>query len=392
MNRPLLPLATDSWDAAEFAAIDRVVASRQFSMSGEVAAFERDAASFFGTRHALMVNSGSSANLVAVAGLVYHPDALLKPGDEVLVPAVSWSTSYYPVHQLRLKLRFVDIDPGTLNLDLDQLERALTRETRAVLAVNLLGNPVDLPRLAEFCQAHGLILIEDNCESMGATVGGRQAGTFGRCGTFSTFYSHHISTMEGGFVVTDDTRLHNTMISLRAHGWVRGQPDDTHLEISGDPFERMFRFVLPGYNLRPLEMSGAIGQEQLKKLPMIVAERRANADRFAAACGGIVGIRLQQETGESSWFGFSLVLEDALSGRRAELVAMLKEAGIECRPIVAGNFVKNPVVDLLDHSVAGPLPVAEDIDRNGLFIGNHHFPVGEQLAQVGELLCAFSKL
>lgn len=390
MTAPLLPLATDSWDAAEFAAIDRVVASRQFSMSGEVAQFERDAAKLFGTRHALMVNSGSSANLVAVAGLVYHPDARLKPGNEVLVPAVSWSTSYYPFHQLRLKLRFVDIDPDTLNLDLDLLEAALTSETRAVLAVNLLGNPIDLPRVAAFCDTHGLVLIEDNCESMGAVVGGRQAGTFGRCGTFSTFFSHHISTMEGGFVVTDDTRLHNTMISLRAHGWVRGQPDDTHLEIGGDPFERMFRFVLPGYNLRPLEMSGAIGQEQLKKLPMIVAERRANAARFAATCGNIPGIRLQRETGESSWFGFAMVLEGALAGRRADLVAALNHVGIECRPIVAGNFVKNPVVGLLDHSVYGSLPVAEAIDRDGLFVGNHHFPIGPQLDQLGAVLRSFA--
>lgn len=391
MTQTLLPLATDSWDAAEFAAIDRVVASRQFSMSHEVAAFERDAAAHFGTRHALMVNSGSSANLVAVAGLVYHPDSLLKPGDEVLVPAVSWSTSYYPFHQLRLKLRFVDIDPDTLNLNLDLLEQALTSNTRAVLAVNLLGNPVDLPRLAAFCEAHGLILIEDNCESMGATIGGRQAGTFGRCGTFSTFFSHHISTMEGGFVVTDDTRLHNTMISLRAHGWVRGQPEDSHLQVSSDPFERMFRFVLPGYNLRPLEMSGAIGQEQLKKLPMIVAERRANAERFATACGGIPGIRIQQETGESSWFGFAFILEGHLSDRRAELVARLSAAGIECRPVVAGNFAKNPVVTLLDHSIAGSLDVAETIDRNGLFVGNHHFPIGDQIDQLSAILRDFAK-
>lgn len=391
MTQSFLPLATDSWDAAEFAAIERVVASRQFSMSREVAAFERDAASHFGTRHALMVNSGSSANLVAVAGLVYHPDALLKPGDEVLVPAVSWSTSYYPFHQLRLKLRFVDIDPNTLNIDLDLLEHAITPDTRAMLAVNLLGNPVDLPRLAAFCDAHGLVLIEDNCESMGAIVGGRQAGTFGRCGTFSTFFSHHISTMEGGFVVTDDTRLHNTMISLRAHGWVRGQPDDSHLEVSSDPFERMFRFVLPGYNLRPLEMSGAIGQEQLKKLPSIVAERRANARRFMAACGDIAGIRLQKETGESSWFGFALVLEGALAGRRADLVDRLTAEKIECRPVVAGNFTKNPVVKLLDHSIAGALPAAEAIDRDGLFVGNHHYPIDEQIERLGSVLRTFAR-
>lgn len=258
------------------------------------------------------------------------------------------------------------------------------------MAVNLLGNPVDLPRLAEFCDHHGLQLIEDNCESMGATVGGRQAGTWGRCGTFSTFFSHHISTMEGGFIVTDDTRLFNVMISLRAHGWVRGQPEDTHLEVPADEFMRTFRFVLPGYNLRPLEMSGAIGREQIRKLANIVAERRSNAERFRDYCGGIEGVRLQTETGQSSWFGFSLVLEGALRGRRSELVDQLGAAGIDCRPIVAGNFLRNPVIGCLDHSVAGETPVADEIDSEGLFVGNHHYDIDSHLRRLGELLHSFA--
>jgi CDP-6-deoxy-D-xylo-4-hexulose-3-dehydrase len=337
-----------------------------------------------------MVNSGSSANLIAVAGLIYHPDRLLRPGDEVIVPAVSWSTTYYPLHQYGLKLRFVDIDRDTLNLDLDQLEAALTPRTRAVMAVNLLGNPIDLVRLSAFCARHGLELIEDNCESMGATVGDRQAGTWGRCGTFSTFFSHHISTMEGGFILTNDTRLHNVMTSLRAHGWVREQPRDTHLEMPSDEFMRMFRFVLPGYNLRPLEMSGAIGREQLGKLASIIAGRRANADRFRAHCGDIEGIRLQSETGRSSWFGFSMVLQGRLAGRRAELVRRLGAAEIDCRPIVTGNFLLNPVIRYFDYSVAGETPVAAEIDAEGLFVGNHPQDVDEALCQLGQLLRSFA--
>jgi len=385
------PLATDSWDDAELAAIARVVQSRRFTMGPEVKAFEEEAAAWFGTRHALMVNSGSSANLLAVAGLIYHPDELLGLGDEVLVPAVSWSTTYYPLHQYGLKLRFVDIDRDTLNLNLDLLEGALTPRTRAVMAVNLLGNPIDLVRLADFCGRHDLQLIEDNCESMGATVGDRQAGTWGRCGTFSTFFSHHISTMEGGFILTDDTPLYNVMTSLRAHGWVREQPQDTHLEIPSDDFMRMFRFVLPGYNLRPLEMSGAVGREQIKKLASIVAERRANAARFRAHCGNIEGIRLQMETGQSSWFGFSMVLEERLAGRRSELVELLGAARIDCRPIVTGNFLLNPVIRYFDYSVAGPTPIAEEIDANGLFVGNHSYDIGEALVRLGQLLRSFSK-
>ncbi|MDP9412575.1 MAG: DegT/DnrJ/EryC1/StrS family aminotransferase [Pseudomonadota bacterium] len=386
------PLATDSWDEAEFKAIDRVIASRQFTMGAEVRGFEDEAAQWFGARHAVMVNSGSSANLLAIAGLMYHPDRLLMPGDEVIVPAVSWSTTYYPLHQNRLTLRFVDVDRDTLNLDLDILAAALTPRTRAIFAVNLLGNPVDLPRLSAFCDRHGLLLIEDNCESMGATIGGRKAGTWGICGTYSTFYSHHISTMEGGFILTDDKCLYEVLISLRAHGWVRGQPQDSHLSVPIDPFTQMFRFVLPGYNVRPLEMSGAIGREQLKKLAAIVEARRENADQFRYHCGGIKGVRLQKETGESSWFGFSLLLEGHLEGRRRKLIDAFEAAGVECRPIVAGNFLRNPVIDHLDHSVAGDTPTADAIDLNGVFIGNHHFAIGQDLEHVGKILREFSSI
>lgn len=389
-ERVRYPLATDSWDQAELSAIERVVRSRQFTMGAEVQAFEKEAAQWFGAHHAVMVNSGSSANLLAVTALVYHPDQLLCAGDEVIVPAVSWSTTYYPLHQNGLTMRFVDVDRETLNLDLEALEDAITPRTRAVMAVNLLGNPIDLPRLAHFCERNGLLLIEDNCESMGATVGGKKAGTWGICGTFSTFYSHHISTMEGGFILTDDKRLHDVLISLRAHGWLRGQPEDSHLRLSIDPFMKMFRFVLPGYNVRPLEMSGAIGREQLKKLSDIIAARRENASRFITECGGIHGIRLQRETGESSWFGFSLLLEGHLAGRRPELVEMLASAGVECRPIVTGNFLRNPVIHHLTHSVAGTVSAADVIDVDGLFIGNHHFDIEAELREVGKLLRTFA--
>lgn len=337
-----------------------------------------------------MVNSGSSANLLAIGGLVYHPEGFLRPGDEVIVPAVSWSTTYFPLQQYGLRLRFVDVDRDTLNLDLDRLEAALTPDTRAVFAVNLLGNPLDLPRLSRFCEQHDLLLVEDNCESMGASIAGRQAGTWGICGTFSTYFSHHLSTMEGGFVLTDDTRLRNVLVSMRAHGWLRGQSADSHLDVPVDPFMRMFRFVLPGYNLRPLELSGAIGREQLRKLDGIVAARRRNAALFRDHCGAIEGIRLQRETGESSWFGFSLLLEGPLAGRRRELVAALDGAGIECRPIVTGNFLRNPVIRYIDHSVATSMEAADAIDANGLFVGNHHYDLGRELTLLGETLRAFA--
>lgn len=382
----LLPLATETWDDAERRAIERVVASGRFTMGEEVKTFEDQFAAHFGSKHAIMVNSGSSANLIMLAGLIYHPDARLKAGCEVIVPAVSWSTTYYPVHQLGMRLRFVDVDLDTLNLTVESVEEAITPQTGAVLAVNLLGNPCELAGLRQLCEDRGIVLIEDNCESMGAELDGRQAGTFGSCGSFSTFFSHHISTMEGGLIVTDDEDLAHVMISLRAHGWLRGQPSHSRLNVDIDPFMRLFRFVLPGYNVRPLEMSGAIGQDQLRKLPGLVKARRANAAAFQDLFADARGVRIQKETGKSSWFGFSLILEGPLQGRRAELVEALNQASIDTRPIVAGNFLNNPVIDHLNHDVSGEMKNADRIDQDGLFIGNHHYPIAEQLAHLRDIV------
>lgn len=375
------PLATSSWDQAERDALQRVIDSDRFSMGPEVAAFEAEFARFAGSRFAVMVNSGSSANLAMVAALRHtaNPGLRLMPGDEVIVPAVSWSTTFFPLHQYGLHLKFVDIDPETLNYDLAALESAATERTRAIMAVNLLGNPNDFDALRAIVGDR--VLIEDNCESMGATFGTRQCGSFGVMGTFSTFFSHHISTMEGGLVVTDDEELYHILLALRAHGWTRNLPKFNRVtgEKSDDPFAESFRFVLPGYNLRPLEMSGALGRAQLAKLPALIAGRRANGALWQQAMADHPLFRIQRETGESSWFGFSLVLRPGTGLTRRAVLARLDALGFETRPIVSGNFTKNPVLRLMDHSLHGSMTHAEEIDLNGFFIGNHHYDMGEAI-------------
>ena len=373
---PVFPLATSSWDQAEYAALQSVIENGRFTMGPLVAQFEREFAAFFGARFGVMVNSGSSANLIAIGAAVLDPRFDLNAGDEVLVPAVSWATTYYPLHQYGLTLKFVDINVDTLNMDLDLLEQSVGPKTKAIFAVNLLGNPNDFAQLRKLAVKHNLVLIEDNCESLGAKDAGIFAGTAGVMGTFSAFFSHHISTMEGGIILTDDEQLYQEMISLRSHGWTRELPVDNHVHAkSGDLFDDMFRFVLPGYNVRPLEMSGALGIEQLKKIPALVAGRRENARYFVEKFNGLSTVRIQQEQGESSWFGFSLVLEGALAGRRPEVVKALNAAGIECRPIVAGNFTRNPVMTHLNAIVPDALPAADKIHEDGLFVGNHHFAI-----------------
>ena len=231
-----------------------------FSMGKYVAEFEKQFAEFVGSKYCVMVNSGSSANSLAIASMFYRSDNPLKAGDEVIVPAVSWSTTYYPLYQYGLKIKFVDINKDTLNLDLEQLESAISEKTRAILSVNLLGNPVDYKKLKKMIVGKNIELLEDNCESLGATLNGKQAGTFGLMGTYSSFFSHHISTMEGGLVVTDDEELYHIMLSVCSHGWTRHLPKENKLCVKSDnPFEESFRFILPGYNLRPLDMSGALG-------------------------------------------------------------------------------------------------------------------------------------
>lgn len=344
-------------------------------MGPEVATFEQQFAQYTGSNHCVMVNSGSSANLLMVAALFYRKDNPLKRGDEVIVPAVSWSTTYYPLYQYGLKIKFVDIDLETLNFDLDQLEAAVTAKTRLIMAVNLLGNPNDFNRIFEIIEGKDVILIEDNCEAMGASYNGKMAGTFGVMGSFSTFFSHHISTMEGGMIVTDDEELYHILLSLRAHGWTRNLPKHNFVcgEKSDDPFEESFRFVLPGYNVRPLELEGAIGIEQLKKLPQFIEKRRENALLFQDAMNSHPDLIIQKEIGKSSWFGFSIIIRKKSSFTRKELIDRLDAYGIECRPIVAGNFVKNEVIGDLDYEIPFELKNANSLDENGFFIGNHHY-------------------
>lgn len=363
-------LCDDTWDNSERQAIIDVIDSNRFSMGERVAEFEREFAKKFCVKYALMVSSGSAANLLAIAGLVYS--GRLKKGDEVIVPAVSWSTTYFPLFQMGLKLRFVDIDRDTLNIDTNKLEEAITPQTRLICLVNLLGNPNDFDAVREIIKDTDIIIMEDNCESLGAEYKGKKAGTLGTVGTYSTFYSHHLCTMEGGVTVTDDEELYHYMLCIRAHGWTRNLPGDSSIyKKSEDDFYESFNFIVPGFNLRPLEMEGALGTEQLKKMDGIILNRRKNAEYFREKMSGFRDIRLQRETGQSSWFGFAVILENGLSGHRGEIVRALSEAYIEVRPIVAGNFTRNKVIDYMEHTISGSLAAADDIHENGFFIGNH---------------------
>ncbi|MFR3818957.1 MAG: DegT/DnrJ/EryC1/StrS family aminotransferase [Fusobacterium varium] len=363
-------LSDDTWSSEEIEAIQKVIKSNFFTMGEEVKKYEKSFAEKFGSKYAIMSNSGSSANLLLIAALIYSKR--LKQGDEIIVPSVSWSTTFFPLMQYGLKIKFIDIDIDTLNIDISQLKKAITKNTKAIFTVNLLGNPNEFDEILELCRKNNLILLEDNCESMGALYKGKQLGTLGLAGTYSTFYSHHLCTMEGGVTVTDDEELYHYMLSIRAHGWTRNLPKDSKIyKKNEDEFYESFNFIMPGYNLRPLEMEAAIGSVQLKKLDKIIEQRRENAKYFQEKITKFKDISIQKEIEKSSWFGFAMVLKGKLKGKRNSLVSIFKNKGIEVRPIVTGNFTRNKAIEYLDYEIFNKLNNADYIHDNGLFVGNH---------------------
>ena len=382
-------LASSSWGDEEIKALHKVIDSGMFTMSENVSRFERDFEKKFGVKHALMVSSGSTANLVGIAALFYDRKNPLKRGDEVIVPAISWSTTYYPLQQYGLKLKFVDVDLETLNMDVSKLEEALTKRTKMVVAVSILGNPCALEVMRSFCDKHGLIFFEDNCESMGASLNGKLTGTFGDIGTFSSFFSHHISTIEGGILVTDNEEIYHAAKSMRAHGWTRDLPSDTKIyEKRGDEFYEAYNFILPGYNARPLELSGAVGIEQLKKLDSLLDARRKNGKLFQELFGSDERFIIQKENGKSSWFAFTVILNPKFGIDRQAAFNALKEADIGYRIITGGNFLRHPVIKHFDYEVVGEIKNANIAHDRGFFVGNHPTDITPQLEKFREVLDA----
>ncbi len=383
-------LASSSWDEKEIEAIHRVISSNNYSMGSEVKRYEKKFSEFFGSKYCVMTSSGSTANLLMIASLFFTKDKnkKLKIGDEIIVPAVSWSTTYFPLQQYGLKLKFVDIDLETLNLSIEKLRQSITRKTRAIMAVNLLGNPNNFQQIKKIIKNRNIVLLEDNAESMGATYRNKQAGTFGLMGTFSSFFSHHISTMEGGCVITNDEEIYQILLVLRAHGWTRNLPKINQItgEKSDDPFSESFKFILPGYNVRPLEMSGAIGIEQLKKLRKFIKSRRKNASVFNELFSSHPFLKVQKEVGKSSWFGFSLILKEDSKYKRSQLLERLDKAKIEYRPIVSGNFLKNQAIKFFNYEIFEDVKNAEYIDKNGFFVGNQHDDLTDQIKYLHKTL------
>lgn len=372
-----IPLAVPTFGTDEIAeALDSLLSGR-LTMGDKVQRFEDAFATYLGVKHAVMVNSGSSANLLALMALAnpLTPNHI-GPGDEVIVPALGWSTTVYPIYLTGATPVFVDIDPATLTIDPDQVRAALTSRTKAIMIVHLLGNPCALAELTDLARAHHLFLIEDACEALGAEYGGKKAGTFGDMGSFSFYFSHHITTIEGGMLVTENDALAELARVLRAHGWLREVKDKTTFINQYPDIDPRFMFINSGFNIRPTEINASFGLHQLPKLEEFICAREVNAEfwrRRLAPYESMLQLLRVQEAPHTrcTWMSYPLVIKPGAPFPRAALVSHLEALGIETRPMMAGNFPEQPVMKLYPFRAVGDMARAHHVMRAGVLFGNH---------------------
>ncbi|MCK6502017.1 DegT/DnrJ/EryC1/StrS family aminotransferase [Myxococcota bacterium] len=352
-----LPLAVAPYDHVEVAEAIATLLEGRLTMGARVRAFEDAWAAEVGAAHCVMVNSGSSALLVMLSALV--ATGRLSPGDEVLVPAVGWSTSLFSVAQAGLTPVLVDVDADSLCLE--------GAHDRPVLALHLLGQP---------SRATGPLVIEDACGAHGARVGDRPVGSLGVAAAFSFFFSHHLTTGEGGAVTMQDRDLADACRSVRAHGWTRERSDRAWMEQAYGEIDPRFLFVTPGFNLRPTEVAGAFGVHQVGRLQGYVARRNQNHREWCAAVADLgLPLRVFPELPGTTHAGFAfpMLLDADAPLDRAELCRRLEARGVQTRPISGSNLARQPAFEAVPRArVEGALPVADAVHSRGIFVGQSH--------------------
>jgi CDP-6-deoxy-D-xylo-4-hexulose-3-dehydrase len=378
-----VPLNKSTIGDDEKNAVKAVLDSDQLTMGSRCDAFEREFARYIGVEHAVMVNSGSSANLIALFtmadALVPIGDGLpprIRPGSEVIVPTLTWSTTIWPVLQVGAKPVFVDCDPRTLQMQPDAIEAAITPATSAIIVVHVLGGAVDASAVEAIARKRNLWLFEDTCEALGVGWDGRKVGSFGHLASFSFYFSHHITTIEGGMVVTDDARLADLLRAMRAHGWIRDMKARSEIAAGYPDIDPRFLFLTTGFNVRPTEINAAIGLEQLKKLPGFNASRRDIARRLDAGlaaldqAGDLTLIRHHPRV-EPAPFGYTVLCRtrEARDGLRD----CLEAAGVETRPVICGNLARQPALAHHPYRISGNLAGADRVMDCGLYWGTHPF-------------------
>ena len=375
-NYPLLENAFTKGDISEGI---KVIKSEKLTMGVKTKEFEKKFSKFINSKYCLMVNSGSSANLLAMFALI-NPKKKnrLKRGDECLVPAVCWSTSLWPIYQAGLVPKFVDVDLKNYSMSFEAIQKKITKKTKAIMIINVLGNCSEIDKIKNFAKKKNLFLIEDNCESLGSSYKNKLLGTFGDFSTFSFYYSHQLTAGEGGMIVCKNLKDYKLLQTLRAHGWDR--------EIKKT--KNTFNFVNQGFNLRPLEVSAAIGLNQLKRLKLMISVRKKNRDNIIKAIKASPKWKGQYSFFEGnkylkpSWFSLPLLINDKFLSKKNIFLKYLKNKNVETRPIISGNFVNQPCIEL--HKIKfnkKELKNSEEIEKRGFFIGLPTKPLKNKAVQ-----------
>lgn len=389
-----VPLASSGLREQDVKEIVRVLESGNLTMGREVREFESQMASYLGAKHFIMVNSGSSANLLMIEALLRPTNSKprLASGDGVLVPAIAWPTTVWPLIQLGLNPIFVDVDPQTLALDLDAAQRLLDSTgipVKGIFPIHPLGFGLSHSKLAAFAEKNSLILISDVCESLGSVVEGKHAGVSSLASSFSFYFSHHITTMEGGGVATDDDLMADDLKSMRSHGWSRDRSDSAEWARSSTNTDAKFLFVSTGYNVRPMEIQAAVGSSQLTSLENFVSRRRwiANkvSDTLQSTRMSVIGeqsLRTPELRQNHSWMLIPIrVSGQDYKARRAKILDSLNQAGVETRPVLTGNFLAQPAVQRIFRQSLSPdaFPQATLISESTFLVSAHHDLTDEQV-------------
>ena len=384
------PLIHSTWNKDEFKAINKVAKTGMFTMGKNVSEFEKKFAKYQGKKYGVMVNSGSSANLVSIASLFYKKKNPLKRGDEVIVPAVSWSTTYSPLQQLGLKIKLVDIELDTFNVDFKKLKKAVTKKTKLIVAVNLLGIPAELQKMKKLCKEKKILFFEDNCESLGAEINKKKTGSFGDLASHSFFFSHHICTMEGGMVVTDDFELYCLMKVLRAHGWSRDLPKKNPLiKLKKNDFYEQYKFILPGFNVRPGEMHAAVGLVQLKKINSLINMRIKNLKLFQRYFNNNDNFIIPKTKYKSSSFAFPMIIKNKDPNFKLKIFKELKKNKIDFRLVTGGCFTSQKYAKFFDYTIFENLRNSELLHNQGFFVGNASANLSKQIKKLHGVLSNF---
>ncbi|MHA1940209.1 MAG: DegT/DnrJ/EryC1/StrS family aminotransferase [Promethearchaeota archaeon] len=370
-------LMEDSFTEEEFQAALSCFKSGRYTQGKKVVEFEEKFASWNDSKYGVMVNSGSSANLLAV--FILKEKYNLSDGDEILVPAVTWPTTIYPVIQNNLTPVFCDVD-SSYNISVKSMRKMTTEKTKAVFVVHVLGQSANMDEIIEFCKEKNMLILEDCCESTGAEYKGTKVGNFGIMSTFSFYFVHHMTTIEGGILLTEDPEIQDLLKSARSHGWVRGSSRAEKYKkeyISTD-----FLFDMLGYNLRSTDLNASLGLVQLERLDSFIDVRRENHRLFKKLIEEKMfkRVALQEvDLDECVSFSFGIVFDS--KENRDKILENLPKRGVECRPIIAGNLLQQPVfkIKLKGTFRADICKNSDEIHYKGLYLPNNQFINNEKI-------------